>query len=241
MNTTMKELILGFLTGLVILSVLMLMGCTTPERIVSVATWGPGGTTSTLAFSRETGMQLWIGERDDTMAGPGTLATSKIGKATTEGTILGLAGLAAGAMSGSAPLALLGGAGGAVGGTMLENSTAKTTTSTAAMLAPVLAPLVAGKTSIQAPSAVTAPSAATVTKSAVTGQALPLMGLSGPSLAGAIKNYVHLHPEVCRLRGSMTEDEFNALADQVIGGINPIMSVPQAPLGNMVPVLTRAK
>ena len=109
------------------------LGCATPERIVSMTTWGTNGTTLTQSIDYETGAQLWLGARNNTQIAKGNMISSGIDKAELGAFGKMLVGAAVGAYLGGLPGAVLGGAGGAATSLIPD----KTTTSTNTMLVPV--------------------------------------------------------------------------------------------------------
>lgn len=98
-----------------IILALLLTGCATPERTVSVLTWaGDTDSTRTLATSHETGLQLFFGARSTLLTGPGASAIDSIDKTDMAAVAKVALGAALGAYLGGVPGAAVGGVGGAV-------------------------------------------------------------------------------------------------------------------------------
>jgi len=202
-----------FRFGLALAAVVLLAGCATPRLESMTMTWAPGTSLpATLARTTEEGYQLYFGARHQATAGPGALASQDVDKSSTAATILGLAGIAAGAYTSGPIGAVAGGVGGAAVGHYLDGGNAPTT-STAALLA---------KTSLAGPGAAGPLSSAGGSQATVVTPGGALGGVLGsgaisPSVATFLKDYIKRNPSACKLVPLLGQDGVDQLIDQVTG------------------------
>ncbi len=113
---------------------MLIASCATPERINTLTTYHPNGNVATAAVSRETGFQLFIGERKDAQTPQSN--ESGIGKDQMGAVSIAAIGAVAGAYLGGMPGAVLGGAGGAAVGALGQDKEAEAPADVDALLNP---------------------------------------------------------------------------------------------------------
>lgn len=183
---------------MIIICGLMLASCAVPERSVCVRTY-EGITIATEATTSERGYQLWWGERHDAVGRESSV--SEIGKREMGAVATAAIGAAAGAYLGGMPGAVLGGAGGAVAAMVGKEDRATTGTAST--------PVKARGMAIVNPQV----------DSLITPQAL---GIMGPAAREALKAYIRLNPEECRLSQIIGQEAVFALIDTLSAGGNQI-------------------